>query len=75
MYGFLVYAAEGAADEGSKTAFYVAGLLLVAFALVVGGIGVARPRFAERESTSRAILAGIAVLVVATVAAAVVTSS
>lgn len=75
MYGFLVFAAEGAADHGSKTAFYVAGLVLTGFALLVGGIGAVRPSFAERQSTGYAILGTGAVLVAATIAAAIATSS
>lgn len=75
MLAFLVFAAEGAADHGSKTAFYVAGGVLAAWAVLVGGIGVARPAFAEGEGTSRAIMAGTVVLAAVTIAMAVVTSS
>lgn len=75
MYGFLVFAAEGAADHGSKTAFYVAGLALAACAVLIGGFGAMRPAFAEGEGTSRAVIGVVAVLMVATLAAAIITSS
>lgn len=75
MLAFLVFAAEGAADHGSKTAFYVAGGALALWAVLVGGIGAMRPAFAEGEGTARAIMAGTVVLAALTIAMAVVTSS
>jgi hypothetical protein len=75
MLAFLVFAAEGAADHGSKTAFYIAGGVLAAWAVLVGGIGVARPAFAQGEGASRAIMGGTLVLAAVTIAMAVVTSS
>ncbi|MDO8211887.1 hypothetical protein [Conexibacter sp. CPCC 206217] len=75
MYGFLVFAAEGAADHGSKTAFYIAGLALAACAVLIGALGVARPAFAEGEGTSRAVIGLVLVLMIATLAAAIATSS
>jgi hypothetical protein len=44
MLAFLIFAAEGAVDHGNKTPFYVTGLVLAGFALLVGGIGVDRAR-------------------------------
>ncbi len=75
MLAFLVFAAEGASDHGSKTAFYVAGGVLAAWAVLVGGIGVARPAFAQGEGTARLVMAGTAVLAAVTLAMAIVTSS
>ncbi|MDW5594522.1 hypothetical protein VSS74_09255 [Conexibacter stalactiti] len=75
MLAFLIFAAEGAVDHGSKTAFYVTGLILAGFAVLVGAIGVARPAFAEGEGTARIVLGATAILVVATLAAAIATSS
>jgi hypothetical protein len=75
MHALLIFAAEGAADHGSKTAFYVAGLVLAGWAVLVGGIGVARPAFAERSGTGHAVIGVTAILVVAALAAAVATSS
>jgi multisubunit Na+/H+ antiporter MnhG subunit len=75
MHAFLLFAAEGAADHGSKTAFYVAGLVLAGFAVLIGAIGVARPSFPGRENAAHAVIGAAAVLVVATIAAAIATSS
>lgn len=75
MFALLIFAAEGAADHGSKTAFYVAGLVLAGWAVIVGGIGVARPAFAKGEGTGRAVIGVTAILVVAAMAAAIATSS
>ena len=75
MYGFLVFAAEGAADHGSKTAFYVAGLVLAGFAVLIGAIGATRPAFAEREATGHAVIGVTVVLMIATLATAIITSS
>ena len=74
MLAFLVLAAEQAADHGSKTAFYAAGAVLAAWALLIGGVGVARPAFAGVAAVSRAVLAITAVLVALTVVTAVATS-
>jgi hypothetical protein len=81
FHAFLLFAAEhapgteGAVDHGSKTAFYVTGLLLAGFAVLIGAIGVARPQFAEGSGTMRVVLGATGVLVVATLAAAIATSA
>jgi len=75
MHALLIFATEGAADHGSKTAFYIAGLVLAGWAVLVGGIGVARPAFAERAGTGHAVIGVTAILVAATLAAAIATSS
>ncbi|MBB4663211.1 hypothetical protein [Conexibacter arvalis] len=75
MLAFLVFAAEGAADHGSQTPFYVAGAVLAAWAVLVGGIGVLRPAFADGEGVARTVLAGTAVLVGVTIAMAIVTAN
>jgi hypothetical protein len=64
-------AAEGV--EPSKTAFYIAGGLLVAWALVIGVIGITRPGFPARTGQARGVMALSAVLVVAAMASAVLT--
>ena len=64
-------AAEGA--EPSKTAFYIAGGLLVAWALVVGFIGITREGFPSNKSQARGVMALSAVLVAAAMASAVLT--
>ena len=73
MLELLATAAEGA-EETSKTPFYVAGLLLVVFALVVAAIGIrGHEHFPRTLGAARAVM-GLAVLLVAlTLATAVVT--
>jgi hypothetical protein len=75
MLAFLIFAAEGAVDHGNKTPFYVTGLVLAGFAVLVGALGVMRPAFAEGEGTARIVLGATAVLVLATLAASIVTSA
>lgn len=75
MLAFLLFAVEHSTDHGNKTAFYVIGGALAAWAVLVGGIGVARPAFAEGEGVARSVMAGTLVLVVATLAAAILTAS
>ena len=66
-------AAEG--DESSKTAFYIAGIVLAAFAVVVSAIGIARHRtFPPSRAAARGVMALAAVLVAATMVSAIMTS-
>jgi hypothetical protein len=67
----LVLAAEAA--ETSKTAFYVLGGLLVVWAIVLALLGLSRPDF-PGEQGARGVYGISAVLVVAAVASAVLTS-
>jgi plastocyanin len=63
------------AAEKSKVPFYIAGGLLVAWALLVSlGIGMRRPDFPSSVTGQRAVIAITAVLVVAAAATAVITS-
>ena len=61
-------------EESSKTLFYAAGALLVAFALIVSAIGITRHEtFPGSRGTARAVI-GLAVLLVAfAMASAVIT--
>ena len=70
----LLLAAVEHSEEGSKTAFYIAGGGLAVWAVVIGAIGVARPAFAEGEGTGRVVMAISALLAVTAMAAAVLTS-
>jgi hypothetical protein len=63
-----------AAEEPSKTPFYICGILLVGWALVVATTGIRNERFASERRVGRAVMAVSLVLVVATMAAAVLTS-
>jgi plastocyanin len=63
------------AAEKSKVPFYIAGGLLVAWALIVSaGLGLRRPDFPGGLSGQRAVIAISAVLVLGAVSTAVVTS-
>ena len=70
MHALLVLAAE----EPSKTAFYVAGGLLATWAVVLAVIGLSRPEFPGSDGTARGVIAISVVLVIAAAAATVATS-
>jgi hypothetical protein len=73
LHAMLVFAQEEA-EEPSKTPFYVAGILLVIWALVVATLGIRNERFASEKRVGRAVMGVSALLVVATMAMAVVTA-
>jgi uncharacterized cupredoxin-like copper-binding protein len=61
--------------EKSKTPFYVAGGVLVAWALLISmAVGMRRPRFPENDSQQRLVMGISVVLVLATVSCAVIVS-
>jgi hypothetical protein len=72
LHAVLTFAAEEA-EEPSKTPFYVAGIILVVWALAVATVGIRNERFASEKRVGRAVIAVSAVLVLATMAMAVVT--
>jgi hypothetical protein len=73
VLALLMTAAERG-EEASKTPFYVAGLLLTAFAVVVSAIGIrAHGRWPSSTGAARGVMALGAVLVAATLATAVIT--
>jgi hypothetical protein len=62
-------------EESSKTAFYVAGALLAAFAVIVAAIGIrSHETFPSSRGASTAIMGLAAVLVAAVMATAVITA-
>jgi hypothetical protein len=64
-----------AAAAKSKVPFYIVGGLLICWALVLSmGIGTLRPEFPGTVAAQRAVIGVTAVLVLATMAMAVVTS-
>ena len=63
-----------AADEPSKTPFYIAGGVLAAWAVLVAFVGITVPDFPGSKALARGVMALSAVLVVAAMAAAVITS-
>ena len=69
----IAFAAEEGA-EPSKTLFYICGGVLVAFAVVVGGLGVMRHEtFPPSTGAARGLMALAALLVALTMASAVIT--
>ena len=64
-----------AASEPSKVPFYIAGGLLVVWALALAGVGLTRPAFPNNERGARGVMLVTAVLMVLAMAMAVVTSS
>ena len=70
---FTLAAAEGG-EESSKALFYIYGGLLAVFAVVVSAVGITRrDTFPAGKSQARGVMALAALLVLATMAAAVVT--
>lgn len=75
MHAALVQLAPVLAAAKSKTPFYLAGGVLVAWALILSlGIGLRRPDFPSDLRSQRAIMGISAVLVVITLTMAVATS-
>jgi hypothetical protein len=75
MFALLSFAAETSAEsEPSKTAFYIAGALLVAFALAVSAIGIRSETFPPTKGARVAVSLVAVVLVVAAMATAVLTA-
>jgi uncharacterized cupredoxin-like copper-binding protein len=75
MYAAIAHFAPVLAAEKSKVPFYIAGGVLVVWALIVSmGIGMRNPRFPGTLGAERAVMAISAVLVLLAVSMAVVTS-
>jgi hypothetical protein len=71
LLAFITAAAEE--SEPSKTAFYIGGGLLVAWALILAGIGMSRPAFPGSLGEKRGVIAISVALVVVAMATAVLT--
>ena len=70
----LVFAAAEAGAEPSKTPFYIAGGLLVVFAVVIAAVGTrSAETFPATKGARTAVCALAALLVAAAMAAAVIT--
>jgi len=74
MISTLLLAAEAAKEEGSHTAFYIAGGLLAGWAVLVSFIGITRPAFPGNMAGRNAVLAISAVLVLGATSTAVITA-
>ena len=73
MLALLATAAEHV-EEPSKTAFYVAGIALTVFAVIVAALGIrAHGHWPASRGAARAVMGLAVVLVAATMATAVIT--
>jgi len=64
-----------AASEPSKVPVYIAGGVLVVWAVVLAGLGLTRPAFPYGQRGARLVMGTSAVLAVITMAMAVITSA
>lgn len=64
-----------AAVEPSKVPFYVAGIVLVLWAVALSAAGIRKAGFPESDSQMKRVMAVTAVLVVITIALAIHTSA
>jgi hypothetical protein len=64
-----------AAEEHSETPFFIAGIVLVVFALLISVVGFTRPEFPGSGGASRGVIGLGAVLVLVTMAMTIVVSS
>lgn len=75
MHAALLQAVPILAAAKSKVPFYIVGGLLICWALVLSmGIGMRRPEFPGTVAAERAVIGITAVLVLATMTMAIVTS-
>lgn len=75
MLPLLAAVVQQSAEHGSKTAFYIAGGGLACWAVLIGAIGVTRPAFPRGQGGARGVMLVSGVLMVATMATAVLTAS
>ncbi|MBV9339081.1 MAG: hypothetical protein JO262_07440 [Solirubrobacterales bacterium] len=64
-----------AAGEPSKIPFYIAGGLLVLWALTLAAVGLTRPAFPTNQRAARGVMLVSAVLALLAMAMAVITSA
>lgn len=75
MLSLLAVVAEHSADHGSKTAFYAAAGVFAGWAVLIGAIGVMRPAFPRGDGGARAVMLVSGVLMLVTMATAIITAS
>jgi hypothetical protein len=75
LHALVTFAQHAVEEETSKTAYYVAGSALAAFAVIISAIGIRRHEtFPPSRAAARVVIGLAALLVAATMAAAVLTS-
>ena len=62
-----------AVSEPSKVPFYIAGAVLVVWAVALAGIGLTQPQFPGDERRTRGVMAISLLLIVITLAAGILT--
>ena len=62
-----------AAGEPSKVPFYIAGIVLAVYAVVLASVGLTNPSFPGKGNGARAVMALSFLLMVAAIATAIVT--
>jgi len=70
----LIAAVVEHSEEGSKAGFYIAAGVLAGWAVLLGAFGVMRPAFPRGDGGARVVMLVSGVLMVATMAAAVLAS-
>jgi hypothetical protein len=74
LTALILFAAEEAGEEPSKTLFYICGSVLVVWALVLAALGIrGHETFPPSESAARGVMTISIVLVVVAMASAVIT--
>jgi hypothetical protein len=63
-----------AAEETTKTAYYVFGAALACWAVIVAFVGITQPEFPKNPAGRAAVIATTALLVAGTMATAVITA-
>jgi hypothetical protein len=74
LHALLVLATAAGEAEPSRTPFYVTGGLLAVWAVLISAFGLRKPEFPGGETAARGVMTISAVLVVATVAASIITA-
>lgn len=75
LHALSILATSAASEDApSKTAFYICGGLLVAWAVLLSAFGMSRATFPPSGAAARGVMALSAVLVAAAMATAVITA-
>ena len=74
MISWILLAAEAAEEESSHTAFYVAGVALAIWAVLISALGIARGGFPANAAGRGAVIGITALLVLGATSTAVITA-
>jgi hypothetical protein len=73
--GLLTVIAAAAEEESSEAPFFIAGIVLAVFAVLISVVGFMRPQFPGSGGAARGVMGRSAVLVLLTMAMTIVVSS